>query len=80
MGNRSRDAHLALVVGLENQLSAIKATVSRSHLTKDSTYTLQHEVAFLRERHAGAFADPAWSHFPALETLRERFPIFNIKL
>lgn len=70
MGNRSRDAHLALVVGLENQFSAIKATVSRSHLTKDSTYTLQHEVAFLRERHAGAFADPAWSHFPALETLR----------
>jgi hypothetical protein len=33
-GNRARDAHLALATGLENQLSAIQATVSRSHLGK----------------------------------------------
>jgi len=69
-GNRTRNAHLALVVGLEDQLSAISATVSRSHLGKDSTYTLQREAAFLRARHTGAFADPAWSNFPALLSLQ----------
>lgn len=69
-GNRARDAHLALVVGLENQLSAIQATVSRSHLGKDSTYTLQREAAFLRAQHAGSFAEPTWSNLPVLASVR----------
>ncbi len=68
-GNRTRDAHLALVVGLENQLSAIQSTVSRSHLGKDSQYTLQHEAAALRNWHAGPYADPSWSDIPSLAKL-----------
>lgn len=59
-GNRSRDAHLALVVGLENQLSAIQATVSRANLGKDSQYNLRQEAQYLRSIHAGPYADPAW--------------------
>jgi hypothetical protein len=59
-GNRTRDAHLALLVGLEKELSAIRATVSRSHLGEGSTYTLQQEAQFLRSIHAGPYADPAW--------------------
>lgn len=68
-GNRSRDAHLALVVGLENQLSAIQATVSRSHLGKGSDYTLQQEAQYLRSIHAGAYAEPAWQ-VPERHTLQ----------
>lgn len=67
-GNRTRDAHLALVVGLEKELSAIQATVSRSHLGQGSDYTLTHEAAFLRAIHAGPYADPAWQ-VPPLATL-----------
>jgi hypothetical protein len=70
MGNRTRDAHLALTVGLESQLSAIQATVSRSHLEKDSDYTLNHEAAFLRTIHAGPVADPAWQ-VPTFDTLKQ---------
>lgn len=69
MGNRTRDAHLALAVGLERYLSAIRATVSRSHLTTDSGYTLQQEAHFLRERRAGVFAEPDWTQLPTLESL-----------
>ncbi|HSC75655.1 MAG TPA: hypothetical protein VLB90_05405 [Pseudomonadales bacterium] len=71
-GNRTRDAHLALVVGLENQLSAIQATVSRSHLGKDSTYNLQHEAAVLRDIHTGPYAEPAWQvpTFDFLQTVQ----------
>jgi hypothetical protein len=68
-GNRTRDAHLALVVGLENQLSAIQATVSRSHLG-DSHYNLQKEAAFLRNHHTGPYADTAWTDIPLLNTLQ----------
>ncbi len=68
-GNRARDAHLALATGLENQLSAIQATVSRSHLGKDSQYTLQQEGQYLRSIHAGAYADPAWQ-VPELALLK----------
>lgn len=62
-GNRTRNAHLALVVGLEDQLSAISATVSRSHLGKDSTYTLQREAAFARAS-CGCFCRSGLSNFP----------------
>lgn len=68
-GNRARDAHLALVVGLENHLSAIQATVSRAHLGKDSTYNLQKEAQYLRSIHAGPYAETEWQ-FPALAELQ----------
>jgi hypothetical protein len=55
------------VVGLEKELSAIQATVSRSHLGKDSEYNLQHEAGFLRDRHTGPFADPQWQVPPLSE-------------
>lgn len=67
-GNRTRDAHLALRVGLEGQLPAIQATVSRSHLYPDSDYQLVSEAAFLRRLPAGPYADPDWQ-VPAQETL-----------
>lgn len=80
-GNRTRDAHLALVVGLENQLSAIQATVSRSHLGADSDYTLQHEAQYLRSIHAGPYADPDWQ-IPTLDALQAapacKTPISNV--
>jgi hypothetical protein len=68
MGNRTRDAHLALAVGLERDLSAMQATVSRSHLYAGSTYTLANEAAFLRHIEAGPYADPAWQ-VPSYESL-----------
>lgn len=68
-GNRARDAHLALVVGLESQLSAIQATVSRSHLVENSNYNLQSEAKFLRSIHAGPYADAAWQ-VPVFESLQ----------
>jgi hypothetical protein len=68
IGNRTRDAHLALVVGLESQLSAIQATVSRSHLFEGSDYNLTQEAGYLRDRSAGPYADPAW-FVPALAAL-----------
>lgn len=63
-GNRTRDAHLALVVGLENHLSAIQATVSRSRLGEGSVYNLKHEAELLRQRQAGPYAEPAWQVLP----------------
>ena len=60
-GNRTRDAHLALRVGLENRLPAIQATVSRSHLYAGSDYQLVNEAAFLRRIGAGPYGDPAWA-------------------
>ncbi len=66
-GNRVRDAHLALRVGLESQLSAIKATVSRSHLNEGSRYELSREAGFLKRIGAGPYADPAWQTPSAAE-------------
>jgi hypothetical protein len=66
-GNRTRDAHLALVVGLERELSAIKPTVSRAHLVPDSQYTLAQEAAFLRSIRVGPYADPNWQVPPFSE-------------
>lgn len=68
-GNRTRDAHLALVVGLEKHLSAIQATVSRSHLGKDSKYTLEKEAGYLRILHVGPYAESAWNNIPLLTEL-----------
>lgn len=70
MGNRTRDAHLALVVGLEKHLSAIQATVSRSHLGQDSNYTLAHEAEFLRSIQAGPYADSVWQ-VPPFDSLQQ---------
>lgn len=69
MANRTRDAHLALVIGLENRLSAIQATVSRSHLYEGTDYSLAEEAKFLRSIHAGPYADPAWQ-VPSLASLQ----------
>ncbi|MEZ5494055.1 MAG: hypothetical protein R3E61_05560 [Pseudomonadales bacterium] len=66
-GNRTRDAHLALVVGLERELSAIQPTVSRSHLGPNSQYTLAQEAAFLRSVRVGPYADPNWQVPPFSE-------------
>lgn len=69
MGNRTRDAHLALRVGLAGELSAIQATVSRSHLGAGNAYNLNHEADFLRRIGGGPYADPAWQ-VPPLAALQ----------
>lgn len=70
MANRTRDAHLALVAGLENRLSAIQATVSRSHLYEGTDYSLADAAQYLRAIPAGPYADPAWQ-IPALGSLQQ---------
>lgn len=58
--SRTETAHAALRVGLANHINVIQATVSRFHLTQDTTYNLQQETAFLAEHNLAMFANSNW--------------------